>query len=63
VLLPEADSKTLTFLPGERKRRFLVPPKGCTFIDAVIIDKRVKPEVGVRVRVRVRDRVRVRFRV
>lgn len=34
------DKNQLTFTPGERLRRFIVPPKGCTFIDAVVTDCR-----------------------
>ena len=35
-------SREITFLPSERIRRFIVPPKGCAFIDAVIVDRRVE---------------------
>ena len=35
----------ISFLPGERIRRFIVPPKGCTFIDAVLVDKRKDSEL------------------
>ena len=36
------DKYNLTFSPGERMRRFIVPPRGCTFIDAVITDSRIE---------------------
>ena len=36
------DKCNLTFTPGERMRRFIVPPRGCTFIDAVITDSRIE---------------------
>ena len=39
-----ADKREISFLPGERIRRFIVPPKGCTFIDAVIVDRRAEHE-------------------
>lgn len=34
------DLKTMKFEPGERVRKFLVPPRGCTYIDMVIRDPR-----------------------
>lgn len=37
----KTDRSQLTFTPGERLRRFIVPPKGCTFIDAIITDCRI----------------------
>ena len=37
--------REISFQPGERIRRFIVPPRGCTFIDAVIVDKRTDSEV------------------
>jgi tripeptidyl-peptidase II len=38
------DKRVISFLPGERIRRFIVPPKGCTFIDAVIVDRRAEQD-------------------
>ena len=35
-----AARRVLTLAPGERLRRFLVPPPGCQFVDVVIEDKR-----------------------
>lgn len=43
--VPIIDKKEISFLPGERIRRFIVPPKGCTFIDAVIVDRRAEHEL------------------
>jgi hypothetical protein len=34
------DLSVLSFTPGQRLRRFIVPPKGSTFVDVVIVDKR-----------------------
>ena len=42
VSVNNTDKSQLTFTPGERMRRFIVPPRGCTFIDAVITDCRME---------------------
>jgi hypothetical protein len=34
------DLNVLSFTPGQRLRRFIVPPKGSTFVDVVIVDRR-----------------------
>jgi hypothetical protein len=38
----DSNDKVVSFKPNERIRRFIVPPKGCTYIDAVIVDSRDK---------------------
>ena len=49
---PEAETDgalslgTLSLEQGERFRKFVVPPMGCTFIDAVICDSRHAPREG-----------------
>ena len=38
---------TLNLLPGERRRSFLVPPKGCTYVDCIVRDTRSSTESSV----------------
>jgi len=38
----DTDKKVVSFKPNERIRKFIVPPKGCTYIDAVLVDRRDK---------------------
>ena len=35
-----ASRRVLSFTPGERIRRFVVPPPGCHFVDCIVEDKR-----------------------
>lgn len=37
----------LSFTPGERIRRFIVPPPGCTYVDCHIVDTRTPSRAAV----------------